>query len=82
MPTKTKLPLLLSALVLALLLAVPAAAEATLAYVRNPFHPTVFVAGDDGSGAKKLDTGEARPTSPPMASGSPTCIKERKMPRN
>jgi Tol biopolymer transport system component len=64
MPTKSKLSLLLSALVLAVLLVVPAAAKATLAYVRNPLHPTVFVAADDGSGARKLDTGEAPHVSP------------------
>src|ERR1700746_120997 len=63
MPTK-KLPLVLSALVLVALLAVPAAAQATLAYVRNPFHPTVFVANDDGSGAKKIEAGELPHVSP------------------
>jgi Tol biopolymer transport system component len=64
MPTMKKLSLVLAALVLTVLLAVPAAAQATLAYVRNPLHPTVFVAGDDGSGAKKLDSGEAPHVSP------------------
>jgi Tol biopolymer transport system component len=64
MPTKKKLPLLLSALVLAALLAVPAAAQATLAYVRTPLHPTVFDAGDDGSGAKKLVAGQNPHVSP------------------
>lgn len=64
MPTKKKLPLLLSALVLAAMLAVPAAAQATLAYVRNPFHPTVFIAGDDGSAAKKIGSGENPRVSP------------------
>jgi hypothetical protein len=64
MPTKKTLPLLLSALVLAALLALPAAAQATLTYVRNPFHPTVFVANDDGSGAKKIEAGELPKVSP------------------
>lgn len=64
MSIKKRLPLVLSALVLAVLLAVPAAAQATLAYVRNPFHPTVFVANDDGSGAKKVDSGETPHVSP------------------
>jgi Tol biopolymer transport system component len=64
MPTKKKLPLLLSALVLAVLLAVPAAAQATLTYVRNPLHPTLFVAGDDGSGARKVEAGELPRVSP------------------
>lgn len=64
MPTSKKLPLLLSALVLAALLAVPAAAQATLAYVRNPANPTVFTANDDGSGAKKLVAGSNPHVSP------------------
>jgi dipeptidyl aminopeptidase/acylaminoacyl peptidase len=64
MPTKKKLPLVLSAFAFAVLLAVPAAAQATLAYVRNPLHPTVFVAGDDGSGAKKLLAGQNPHVSP------------------
>lgn len=64
MSTKKRLPLLVSILVLAALLAVPAAAQATLAYVRNPFHPAVYVAGDDGSGAKKVDSGETPHVSP------------------
>jgi Tol biopolymer transport system component len=64
MPIERKLALVLSALILAALLAVPAAAQATLAYVRNPLHPTVFVAGDDGSGAKKVDSGETPRVSP------------------
>lgn len=64
MPTQKKLPLLLSALVLAVLLALPVAANATLAYVRNPLHPAVFVANDDGLGARKLDSGETPHVSP------------------
>lgn len=64
MPIKSKLPLLLSPLALAALLALPAAAQATLTYVRNPLHPTVFVAADDGSGAKKLEAGETPRVSP------------------
>jgi Tol biopolymer transport system component len=64
MPNQKKLPLLLSALVLAVLLVVPAAAQATLTYVRNSFHPAVFVADDDGSGAKKVDEGETPHLSP------------------
>jgi Tol biopolymer transport system component len=64
MPTLKKLSPLLSALVLAALLALPAAAQATLAYVKNPLRPTVFVAADDGSGAKKLLEGENPHVSP------------------
>jgi hypothetical protein len=57
MPTSTKPKLLLPALVLAALLAFPAFAGATLSYVKNPLKPMVFVAGDDGSGARKVETG-------------------------
>jgi Tol biopolymer transport system component len=64
MPTDKKLPLLLSALVLAALLLFPVAAQATLTYVRNPFHPAVFVAGDDGSGPRKVEDGELPRVSP------------------
>jgi dipeptidyl aminopeptidase/acylaminoacyl peptidase len=64
MPTMKKLSLVLSALVLAVLLVVPAAAQATLAYVKNPLHPTVFTANDDGSGARKLVPGENPHVSP------------------
>lgn len=46
-----------SVLVLAALLAFPVAAQATLAYVRNPVHPTVFVANDDGSAPRKIGLG-------------------------
>jgi hypothetical protein len=64
MPTRKEMPPLVSALLLAALLAAPAVAQATLAYVRNPFHPAVFVAGDDGSGAKKVEAGELPRVSP------------------
>ena len=57
MPSHLKPKLLLSALVLVALLALPATASATLSYVKNPFNATVFVANDDGSGARKVETG-------------------------
>lgn len=57
MPTLAKPKLLLPALVIAALLALPGGASATLSYVKNPFNSTVFVAGDDGSGARKVETG-------------------------
>jgi Tol biopolymer transport system component len=57
MPTNAKSKLLLPALVLALLLALPAAAQAMLSYVRNPLHPTIFVADDDGSNPRKIGLG-------------------------
>src|SRR3982750_48669 len=64
MPTHLKPKLLLPALVLVALLAFPVAAGATLAYVKNPFNATVYVAGDDGSGAKKIDNGHNPRVSP------------------
>lgn len=64
MSINKKLSLVLSGLVLAVLLAFPVAAQATLTYVRNPFHPAVYVANDDGSGAKKLDSGATPHVSP------------------
>src|SRR5215218_4976348 len=57
MPNSPKPKLLLSTLVLAVLMALPATAGATLSYVKNPFNATVFVANDDGSGARKVETG-------------------------
>lgn len=57
MSTHLKPKLLLPALLLAALLALPAAAAATLSYVKNPFNATVFVANDDGSGARKVAAG-------------------------
>jgi Tol biopolymer transport system component len=58
MPTHAKPKLLLPALVIAALLALPAGASATLSYVKNPFNSTVFVAGDDGSGARRVERGQ------------------------
>ncbi|HEU4462679.1 MAG TPA: hypothetical protein VFR75_08805 [Solirubrobacterales bacterium] len=57
MPTLAKPKLLLPALVIVALLALPAGASATLSYVKNPFNSTVFVANDDGSGATKVEAG-------------------------
>jgi len=64
MATPSKPKLLLPILVLAALLAFPAIAGATLAYVKNPFNATVYVASDDGSGAKKVDKGHNPRVSP------------------
>jgi len=64
MPTFPKPKLLLPALVLAALLAFPALAGATLAYVKNPFNATVYVADDDGSDARKIDKGHSPRVSP------------------
>lgn len=57
MPTLPKPKLLLSALVLVVLLALPATAGATLSYVKNPSNATVYVANDDGSGARRVESG-------------------------
>lgn len=57
MPTVSKSKLLLPVLVVAALLVLPSGAGATLSYVKNPFNSTVFVANDDGSGAKKVEAG-------------------------
>jgi len=64
MSTFSKLKLLLPAFVLAALFALPASAAATLAYVKNPFNATVYVANDDGSGANKIDKGHSPRVSP------------------
>lgn len=60
----TKPKLLLPVLVLAALLAIPAVAQATLTFVRNPLNSQVFVAADDGSGARKLAMGRTPHVSP------------------
>jgi Tol biopolymer transport system component len=57
MPTYSKPKLLLPVLILAALLALPATASATLSYVKNPLRATVYVANDDGSGARKVESG-------------------------
>jgi Tol biopolymer transport system component len=64
MPTLPKPKLLLSAFALAVLLALPANASATLAYVKNPLHATVYVANDDGSGARRVGAGRAPKVAP------------------
>jgi Tol biopolymer transport system component len=51
--------LFLPALALAVLLAFPVAAQATLSFTRNPLHPAVFAASDDGSGAHKIADGSS-----------------------
>jgi Tol biopolymer transport system component len=56
---------LLGALVAATaLLALPAAAKATLVYVKNPLHPAVFAANDNGGGAFKVGPGTNPRVSP------------------
>jgi Tol biopolymer transport system component len=63
MPNSKLLPILV--LAVAALLAVPAAANATLAYTTNIFHPHVAVAkNDNGKGAKPIGAGTNPKVSP------------------
>jgi len=64
MPTSPKFKLLLPALVLAALLALPATAGATLAYVKAPFEGMIFVADDNGHGARAIELGYSPRVSP------------------
>ncbi len=44
---------------MAALLSLPVAAQATLTYTRNPLNPVVYVAADDGSGARRVGPGRS-----------------------
>lgn len=57
-----KLSVLLA--VLSALLIAPASSQATLAFTRNPFSPTVYVANDNGSAARKVGPGSNPHVSP------------------
>src|SRR5690349_7032291 len=57
---------LLLAIVAALLPAVPA--HASIVYVRGSAHTSVWIAGDDGSGARKLVSGGEEPRIAPDGS--------------
>jgi Tol biopolymer transport system component len=48
----------------AALLALPAAAQATLVFSRNPLHPVVYVAADNGSAARRVGPGRSPRVSP------------------
>lgn len=50
--------------VLGACLAVPASSQATLVFTRNPFSPTVYVANDNGSSARKIGSGSNPRVSP------------------
>jgi Tol biopolymer transport system component len=52
------------ALAVAALLVVPAAAHATLAFVRSPLKPTVWVAADNGSAQRRMAPGSNPKVSP------------------
>ena len=64
MPTNQKLPLLLPVLVLAALLALPAAAGATLAYVKDPFNPTGLSSPTTTAPARTSSSPGTTPASP------------------
>lgn len=69
MPPKKKfLKPLLAVSVLALFLALPAAASATIAYVKGFATQTVYTANDSGKGVKKVDKGSSPHVSPDGAS--------------
>jgi Tol biopolymer transport system component len=55
-------PILACSLAIAALL--PATAHATLVYSKNPNHSSVWIAADDGSGARRLASGSAPRISP------------------
>jgi hypothetical protein len=57
MRSKLKARWIAAIAVAAALLAIPTVAQATLVYVRNPLHPAVYAAADDGSGAHRLVPG-------------------------
>jgi Tol biopolymer transport system component len=57
MPISPKLKLTAALLAVVALLAVPAGANATLAYVTHVFHPHVVVANNNGKGAKAIGAG-------------------------
>lgn len=59
-PRKLLTPLAL----LVALLALPAAAQATLVYTKQPMNPSVYAANDDGSGAHKIGKGTQPDVSP------------------
>ena len=64
MPSLPKFQLLGALVAATALLALPAAAQATLAYVKNPMNPVVYAAKDNGSGAFKVGSGTNPKVSP------------------
>jgi dipeptidyl aminopeptidase/acylaminoacyl peptidase len=64
MPSLSKFSLLGALVAATALLALPAAAEATLVYVKTPMHPAVFAANDNGGGAFKVGPGSNPKVSP------------------
>ena len=64
MPIPPQFKTLAALLVVAALLAIPASASASLAFVRNPLNPTVYVAKDNGSKSHKVEHGYSPHVSP------------------
>jgi Tol biopolymer transport system component len=64
MPSLPKSKLLVTLVAITAVFALPAAAEATLTYVKNPLKPVVFAAANNGSGAHKVDLGSNPRVSP------------------
>lgn len=64
MPTLPKSKLILALAVLAALLALPAAASATLTYTKGFEKPQVYVAGDNGQGGRSIGLGRNAHVSP------------------
>jgi Tol biopolymer transport system component len=64
MPRTPKSKLLAALVAVTALLALPAAAQATLVYVKNPMNPAVFAANDNGGGAFKVGPGSNPTVSP------------------
>jgi dipeptidyl aminopeptidase/acylaminoacyl peptidase len=64
MPSLPKFKLLGALVAATALLALPATAQATLVYVKNPLHPAVFAANDSGGGAFKVGPGSNPRVSP------------------
>jgi Tol biopolymer transport system component len=68
MPIKPPLKLIGALIAATVLLALPAAAQASLTFVRNQFNPTVYVANDNGGAIKKVESGYSPHMSPDGAS--------------
>jgi Tol biopolymer transport system component len=64
MPTKRILKPLAALVAVTALLALPAAAEATLTFVKNPTNPSVYTAANDGSGVHKVGPGNSPHVAP------------------
>ena len=64
MPSLPKFKLLGALVAATALLALPAAAKATLVYTKNPMHPAVFAANDNGGAAFKVGPGSNPKVSP------------------